>query len=109
MSDARKCSYCNADIKGDASSCPCGVFYHPVCLAPAINKSTGKRKYCSHKPSSRSLSPNTSNNVTIEKISQILSEHYEKAEADSEKFIGDKINIVEKKISELTSCFSFFE
>lgn len=108
MSDSRKCTYCNAEIKGDAFCCPCGVFYHPGCVRHAVNKSTGKRKCCSHKPTTRYLSPTTSNDISIDQISEILNEHYIKAKRDSEKLIGDKINVVVEKIVDMANSVSAF-
>lgn len=94
MSTTPVCSSCNANIAGDAFSCPCGVFYHPGCANLAINNTTGKRKCCSYKTTSRSLSPSASNKVTIKKISQLLNDHYAKANNDSEKFITEKLDSV---------------
>lgn len=108
MAENRNCTYCNVIIKCDAFSCPCGVFYQPGCINLAVNKSTGKRKCCSHKPPSRSLSPNTSGNITVEQISEMLTAHYAKAKEDSEKFIGNKLDVVEEKISGLSTSVSAF-
>lgn len=109
MSDPRSCNQCNATIVGDACSCPCGVFYHPGCLSLAISRSTGKRKCCSHKPSSRGLSPTPPPpEVTLEGIGKILEEHYKVAKKDSEDFITDKLKMVQNDITALDSTMSTF-
>lgn len=38
MSDLRVCRQCNVTIIGDASSYPCGVFYHSGCIGLAVSK-----------------------------------------------------------------------
>ncbi|XP_043475021.1 uncharacterized protein LOC122506773 [Leptopilina heterotoma] len=96
MSSSRMCTVCNYNIAGDAFSCPCGTFYHPACATAAVSKKTGKRKCCSHvnTSNSRSLSPSGSGNITIEQISQLLNDKFDKARDESEKFFSDKLESV---------------
>lgn len=105
MSDPRPCGHCGNNIAGDACSCPCGSFYHPGCISLAVSKSTGKRKCCSHRPNSRSVSP-TPPLVTIESISQLLENHYVKAKKESEEFITNKLGAIQNDIASLNNTLS---
>ncbi|XP_051156184.1 uncharacterized protein LOC127278493 [Leptopilina boulardi] len=104
MSD-RSCSQCNANIAGEASSCPCGAFYHPGCFNLSISKSTGRRKCCPFKPSQRSLSP-TAPPLTLESISNLLDNHYVKAKKDSEEFITKKLDAIQNDFATLSTALS---
>lgn len=108
MSDTRICGHCNANIAGDAHSCPCGAFYHPGCLNLAISKSTGKRKCCSHKPTSRSLSPTPATQVTLENITKMFEDHYLKAKKESEDFITNKLSLVQQDIADINSIVNSY-